>query len=292
MRISTAYQFESASNVVSSAQSRVFEAQRKVMTGRRIHAASDDPSGSMWVISKRGVRAASEQYLKNLHAAKGILGFSDSALQEANQVMRRGYELALAGSNGTTDEVGRQAMIAEVEQLQRRLVDVANSRGPSGEYLFAGHRNDAKPFAIGDAALNFNGDTQDRIVETGPSETLVVSTPGAPLFTDAYQRLEELKLNLIGGNTGAVTGSVEALQTSMREITNARGVAGVRMQEAERIATDHTRRIDDFTQGISDIEDVDISEAIMQYRLAETAYEAALSVAGAGFRLSLMDFMR
>ena len=52
------------------------------------------------------------------------------------------------------------------------------------------------------------------------------------------------------------------------------------------------RMQDDFAKHISDVEEVDIDQAITQYRQAEVAYQAALQVASQGFRLSLMDFIQ
>jgi flagellin-like hook-associated protein FlgL len=56
--------------------------------------------------------------------------------------------------------------------------------------------------------------------------------------------------------------------------------------------SDHyTRRVDELKSGISDVEEVDLAEAIQQYQLAKNVYNAALSVASKGYDLSLMDFI-
>src|SRR5688572_23444555 len=133
MRISTGYQFESYSNQISASQARMFELQRQVASGKRFDEASDDPVATYSLLSFRTLRSGMEQYQKNLHMAKGFLGMTEGALAEANAIMRHGYELAVTGANAATDQTGRNAMVNEIIEMQKRLVDVANSRGSAGQ---------------------------------------------------------------------------------------------------------------------------------------------------------------
>ena len=122
---------------------------------------------------------------------------------------------------------------------------------------------------------------------------MAVNTKGDALFQTAYDRLETLKNSLIGGNVGAISGvSITELQDSQRQFSHARGVVGTKMKRVDDLTRDMDRRKDDLTQGISDVEEIDLSQAVMDYQLAQTAYQAALSVASQGFGLSLMDFIR
>lgn len=292
MRISTAFQYDRYSSQIASSQARYMEAQLRVSTGKRIHKASDDPAGVATILNVRTLRAATDQYAKNVQVAKGVLGFTESALAEAATLTRRAYELTLSAANTTTTQPARDAMVQEVEQMQRTLVDLANTRGPKGEYVFAGQKNDARPFSVSGSTLTYNGDAGDILVETGAIETMAVNTQGDPLFTNAYAELESLKADLIGGNIPALSGvHVPAIQDILDQLHLERGLVGAKLRTVDDLTTRYTRMQDDFTKHIADVEEVDIDEAIVQYRLAETAYSAALQVASQGFRLSLMDFI-
>lgn len=292
MRISTAYQYDRYSSQIASSQARYVEAQMRVSTGKRILKPSDDPSGMSTILNVKTLRAATEQYAKNVQAAKGVLGFTESALSEAATLTRRAYELTLSAANSTTTQQARDAMVQEVEQIQRNLVELANTRGPKGEYVFGGQKNDARPFTVTGSTLTYNGDAGDILVETGAVETLAVNTKGDPLFTNAYAELESLKADLLGGNIPALSGvHVAAVQDTLNQIQQQRGVVGAKLRTVDDLTTRYTRMQDDFTKHIADVEEVDVDEAIVQYRLAETAYTAALQVASQGFRLSLMDFI-
>jgi flagellar hook-associated protein 3 FlgL len=293
MRISTGYQFETYSSDIRVAQEKLFTFEKQVSTGKRINRPSDDPYGTSSSLTMRSLKSGIEQYQSNLETAKGNLGYTEGALDEMHKVMSRAYQLSVSGANSSTEQTARNAMAAEITSLQRRLVDLANSRGPNGAYLFAGQKNDAQPYSAAGATLTYSGDTNDVVVETGPSDTMAVNSQGEPLVSDAFNRLETLKNNLLGGNVGALTGvSITEMQTSMQAINAERGAVGAKMRTVSDLTSQYTRRVDDLTKGISDVEDVDISQAILNYRLAQAAYEGALNVASQGFQTSLMDFIR
>ena len=293
MRISTGYQFDQYSSQIAASQARYVRAQQQVATGKRIQTPSDDPSGTATVLHVRSLMSAAKQYQSNVGRAKGHLGFTESALGEVSNIGRRAYELTLRGANSTTSQTGREAMVTEVEEMQRRLVDLANTQGPLGEYVFGGTRNDARPFSVTGTTLTYNGDAGSIQVETGPVDTLTVNTQGNPMFATAYAELESLKSDLTGGNVSALSGPrIEGIQQVLNNVQQQRGVVGSRMRTVDDLNLRYQRMQDDFAKHISDVEEVDIDQAIMQYRQAETAYQAALQVASQGFRLSLMDFIR
>lgn len=292
MRISTGYQYGMYQSDISRAQSRYFDAQRIVSTGKRLNTPSDDPQGTSQVLNLGSLKSAAQQYSKNLDTAKGVLGFTESALEEANRLLKRSYELAVAGSNGATSQEGRVAMATEITQIQQRLVELGNTTGPGGQYIFAGQMTDTKPFNLAGATLTYNGDGNNINVETSPNDTMTVNTQGEQLFRNAFDQLESLKNNLQGGNIAGLSGvNIQNLQDAQAQFTNARGVVGTKLKTVEQLKDHTTRRIDDFTVGISQIEEVDMTEAIMQYQLAETAYQAALSTVSQASRLSLVDFI-
>jgi flagellar hook-associated protein 3 FlgL len=274
------------------AQARHLEAQRRVVTGKKLEVMADDPFNGGIVLRMSAVRQASDQYRSNLQTAKGWLGFSESALGDIGGIMTQAYQRAIQAANGITDQAAREGMAREVEDMQRRLVDLANSKGPGGQYLFAGQRTETKPYTITLTTLAYNGDDKQIVVETGPGETQVINTPGGALFLDAYAALESLKTHLRGGDISAISGvDLQQLKTSMNQLATARGDAGFRLQHVTDLDGQHARRIDELTAGISNLEDVDLAKAATDLQLAATAYQAALQVAARGFSLSLMDFL-
>lgn len=293
MRISTAYQFETYNSDIRAALERMNAAGRQVTTGKRLEKPSDDPLGTSRVLTMRSYRAATEQYSENLNVAKGVLSYSEEAMGSLHGSVQRAYALAVQGANASTDQAGRNAMAQEISDIQSRLVQIGNTRGPSGQYIFAGQDNGSAPYSAAGATITFNGDTNPVLIEASPGETIQVNTIGEPMFTDTYNKLETLKNNLLGGNVGAISGvSINDMQTAMASVNAQRGQVGAKLRQVQEYTDQYTRRVDDLTSGIADIEEVDVSEAIMNYQLAQSAYEAALTVASKGYQLSLMDFIQ
>lgn len=293
MRISTGYQFETLASQASAAQARLFEVQRRLSTGKRLLDPSDDPAGTRVLLSYRSLRTGLEQYDKNLQMAKGFLGFTEQGLADTADIMREGYKFALQGANSSTDQVGRIAMADEVVQLQRRLVEIANTQGSSGQFIFGGQKTDAKPYQVAGNTLVYSGDSGSLNVEISSTDTLAANSLMGQQFVNAYQQLEDLKSRLLGGDIGGLSGvSVAEMQAAMSIFNKERSAVGAKLNTVEETTSYHVRRADEFTKSISDVEDVDVAETILKYKQAESAYQAALEVASQGFGLSLVDFIR
>ncbi len=292
MRISTHYQYDTYQLDIQKATERMAELSRQLSSGKRINLPSDDPVGVGHTISMRSLQAGMTQYQSNLNLAKGTLDFTDTTVGDITDLVRSAYSLAVQGASSTTDQTGRNAMVSQISSIQSRLIDLANSQGPNGAFLFAGQKTGTKPYTLTGSTLVYNGDTNSILVEGGPGDMITASSSGEPTITDLYNRLDSLKSNLTGGQVGAISGvDIANIQSSLDTLGTLRGDIGARLQSIDNLSSQWQRRSDDLTKNISDIEDVDMSSAVVQYQQAQLAYTAALNVAGQGSRLSLMDFI-
>lgn len=293
MRVTFQNQYSNYLRDLGRVESNMVEAQTRQATGRRINSLSDDPVGLARALTMKGLKSGLTQYEQNLTAAKGYLGFSESSLDEAQKLVRRSYELAVSGANGTIDQTGREAMAQEIQNMQNRLVELGNSAGASGQYLFGGQITDSKPFEVTNAGITYSGDLNSVIVEVGPNESLSVNTQASTTFTQAWQNLENLKNNLRGGNTAAIGGpDLDAVKSSDKAFGTLRSEVGAKLRTVEEHANHHVRRQDELSVQISDVEEVDLTVAIVDYAQAQTAYQAALQSLNLSSRLSLVDYIQ
>jgi flagellar hook-associated protein 3 FlgL len=293
MRISTSYQFDVQQQQVSRTNSSYFEAQQRVSTGKRINSISDDPSGFGNVVSMRSVKAGLSQYDTNLARANTVLKTTENVFAETNSLLQRANALAVSGASSGTTQEARKAMATEIGTIRNRVLELANTKSANGEYIFAGTATDKAPFQLTAAGPVYQGNTSQLQVEAAPGQLMNLSVNGQQLFTDAYTRLDSLKSAMEGGNPADIgNNGIKNMQTSVSDFNSARGDIGTRLQSVESRRADHTRRTEELTKNVSDIEDVDLSKAILDYKSAETAYQGALQVASQGFRLSLLDFIR
>ena len=294
MRVSTGYQYDVYNANIRNAMSNYFDAQKRVMTGKRFNRVSEDPVAALTALGARSLRSRLEQLDKNLMVAKEYSGTTETVLDEINSVMKRAYTLAIQGASDATTQESRDAMANEIASLEQRLVDLGNTQGVNGKYIFSGQSTDTKPFSAAGGALTFAGDTLPVNVEIRPGEVMRANLENADTFFDGlYTTLETLRTDLQGGNVQQLSEvDVANLRTALDNVGAARGLNATKLQEIERLHSEGQRRMDDLTKTISDNEDIDLTEAITEMQMAETAYTATLQVASQGFRLSLMDFLR
>lgn len=293
MRVSTNYQYNAFQFNLQNADARLVAISQQLSTGKRINEPSDDPVGVGQSLTLRGLQAGIKQYMANLTAAKGSLGYIDNTAGSMSDLMSRAYQLAVQGASSSEDQTARNGMASQIATLQSQLVNLGNAQGSDGSYIFAGQKTTTKPYTLSGGTLVFNGDINPINVEIGPGQTMLANAPGEPMITTMYNTLETLKNDLIGGQVGTISGvDIPNLQASLHTISTLRGDVGARMQTVQTMSTQYQLHVDNLTKNISDLEDVDMASAAVQYQQASQAYTAALSVVGRASQLSLLDFIR
>ena len=293
MRVSTNYQFETMRSKMNTAGDNYRVAQQRVSSGKRINSLSDDPRGLSDVLTMRGVKASIEQYKTNLDRASTWLKTSESSLSEVGNLLNRANSIAISGASATTSMDSRRAMAVEVQTIRDQVFSLANSKGPTGGYLFAGTATDKQPFNITTTGIAFQANSGTMKVEANANDAVTINTDAQQLFTTIYATLDQLKTNLEGGSTTTISDvSIKAVQDGISLLNNIRGDVGTRAKSVESFQNDHSRRIEELTGSISNLEDVDLSQAIMEYKSAETAYQASLQVMSQGFGLSLLNYIK
>lgn len=179
MRISTAQVFSGGISAIQRQQGELATVQRQLATGRRILAPSDDPGGAVQALKLRERVVAIEQYGRNATLATNRLQLQESVLMQMGESLQRVRELTVQAANGAQTNESRAAIAREVRQLSESLLDQANTRDASGEYVFAGYRSGNRPF-VRDAsgAVEYLGDGGQRRVALSPDRSVAVGDSG------------------------------------------------------------------------------------------------------------------
>lgn len=295
MRVSTFQQYNSYKSRIAKTQGDYYMAQQEVLTGKKQNLMSNDPAGASAVIRAKDLSGALNQYKTNLQTAKDFAGTTESTLGDMGDMMKQVNTLLLQGANSSMDQSARTAIANQIGDIQKRMVSLMNTQGASAQYIFAGQNSGVKPYSLNatSTGLVFSGDDFDANVEIGPGELLAVNTAMSTQMIAAYDTIEKIKTDMAGGNISALSDvDLGLLQNSMQVFREQRGEAGSKLQQISALSTQHQRRIDDLNQHISNVEDVDLSEAITKMQLAQTSYQATLQVTASASRMSLMDYIR
>jgi len=230
MRVSDNQTVSQIAAQIQRAQRRLVQAHREASSGSRIDRPSADPVSSAAFTRIQQRLDANGGYRSAIRIVQGNVEMAESTLATAGDLMSRAREIALQGANGSMDAAGRRALAQEVKQIRDQLLALANQKGSDG-YLFGGTATQSPPF---DQAGTFVGNDDDRVVQIGPRDTMVVSVSGARAFTaaggrDVFADLEALQTALSADSQGDVAATVNALDACQRQILAARIDAGVKM---------------------------------------------------------------
>lgn len=185
MRLSTIQYHQRGIDGILQQQSILSKIQNQISSGKKILTPSDDPVGSTKALRLRQEIHSLEQLLKNGDAAQSALEFEDSVLGAINTLLQRVQELTVAGGNGALTDHDRNSIASELSSRFNELVDLANSKGSNGEYLFSGFKGQTKAVEPNGAQqFQFNGDEGQKYIKLGKSTQIPVSDSGKHLFFD------------------------------------------------------------------------------------------------------------
>jgi flagellar hook-associated protein 3 FlgL len=286
---------------IQRSQSRAFDAQEQVSTGRRINHAADDPSGAARAVRLRGELAGANRQIQNADAASSWLDATDSALGEVTSIVQRVRELAVRAGNDTLSPANRAAIADEVDQLIESVRDQANV-SIDGRYLFSGAQTTTKPYPPGSDAYAGGRSPQDVVaLDVGPGVSVQVNASGLAVFGEGtaagdgklFDALRTLAADIRSGNGSAVrTTDLQALDTNLTAIMDARSVSGATQNRVDAARNRLQDVTETTTKLLSETEDADMAKAILTLSTEQSAYQAALrSGATVLQQRTLMDFL-
>ena len=130
----------------------------KIGSQTRIHELRDDPLAASHAVRYESYLARLERFEKNTLYAKDHYNAAYAYMNEANSVLQRMRELAVAGANGTYSADDLKIMAAEVNELVKELAAISNAVGPDGRQLFAGDKAFTEPFRMIEGTVEGGGE--------------------------------------------------------------------------------------------------------------------------------------
>ncbi|WP_018938516.1 MULTISPECIES: flagellar hook-associated protein FlgL [unclassified Thioalkalivibrio] len=188
MRISTTQIFQTGIDQIQRGQTELNRTSLQMGRGERILSPSDDPSGATQVNQFERIIQATKQYQRNIDNTQPRLQQEESALQSSTDLLQRARELVVAGNNDSQTNETRSYLAGELRQLREGMFDIANTKDPNGEYLFAGTKSLQQPFQQdGSGAVRYEGAEgagSVREVAISANRKIPVGDTGARVFMD------------------------------------------------------------------------------------------------------------
>lgn len=271
----------------------------QINTGKKISRPSDDPVIVMKGMGYRTEVTEVEQYRRNTSEIWNWMDHTDDALDKATKAMQRIEELAVQAANDTYDKDEREAIAKEVEQLQRQLVEIANTN-VNGKYIFNGTDTNLQPVEV-DAEGNVivtdtDGRNQYVNIEVSKGITFDVNMDPDKMFNkELFANIDDFISALKSDDSNQqdeMNSALENLRKGTTDIVNTRAELGAKMNRLELIEDRLSHQEIIAKDTMMKNEGVDFEEAVMNLLTQEVIHRAALSAGSKIIQPSLVDFLR
>jgi flagellar hook-associated protein 3 FlgL len=298
MRIASKSIYDRITGSLQSTYSDMFNAQEVVSTSKRINKLSDDPVGLVTVLDLRSSLSNIEQLGRNISMGKSWLAASESALTQVNDILTDVKALTVQMSSANTGATERANTADVVRQYLDEIISLGNSQS-GGRYLFSGTSTDSAAFSLNEATgeVDYNGNDTAFSVKIGSGTNIAVGKVGSEVFgedwddSNIFKTLTDLQGYLENNDIAGIQDVMGRLDAHMKKIgAEISDIGGktVRMEVKENVIADLKLT---YTDRKSQLEDADVSDAIIDLNSKQLAYNAALTSASKVMELSLVDFM-
>ncbi len=284
MRISTSWIFQQSLNAMLDTQTSLANTQNQLSTGKRILTPSDDPAASTRVLELDQLIDTTKQYQRNSNYAETRLKLEETVLSDAGDILQRVRELAVRANNDTLSAGDRNAIAIEVRSNLDALVQLANSKDATGEYLFSGNKTATPAFSdSGGGIYTYNGDQGIRSLQIGPTRQVSVGDAGDSVFmkvddgaggvASMFEALYDFAVDLEANAPSTTT--LTRLDSAIDEVLNTRASIGARLNtiDAQRNMNDSFDLM--MQENRSTLEDLDYTEAVSRFERQLLALQAS-----------------
>lgn len=287
-------------------QSQFRTSQLQVNTGKKAVDFQGLPREATTLLGAKAAQTQLQQYISTSTEVESRLDIYNLHLETMGSNMQD-LKAIVTGALGTDEAVAFEG------SLDSALASIINSLNATigGNYIFGGTRTDTPPVNINDLTdLNLAATAADvfdnnnikssaRIDESYVMEYGVLADEAALDAMAAIKALADFHLGGGGPINGKLTvvqqtflqSQVVVLDDAMQAILNVNVINGTKNRQVEEISIRNSDANVVLTGFISNIEDVDIAEAITRLNADQLAIEASYQVLGDLNRVSLLNFI-
>ncbi len=268
--------------------SRVATLQEQLSSGKRMSSVSDDPTAAAAAMRLRSAKMADDQYQRNSDQALGRLTTTDTALTSLSDRVRSVRDLMVASNNAALNDEGRSALAGQIDALRQEVISLYNTT-----YLdrpvFGGSAPGSQ--AIDPASGAYLGNDAPIEVRISADATVRMDTAGSDAAADVLPAALAAVATSVrnGGATGTDFADIDAAFSKIQRSLGDVGSRTARLESTQQVVESH--RLDLNTR-ISENEDVDLPETIMNLQAQQVGYQAALGATAKVLQTSLLDFLR
>lgn len=311
MRVSSLIMSTSGLAGMQNEQSSIARLSSQIATGQRVVAPKDDPVRAPRIMDLTDRIALRQQYIANQDKARLALNYQGTVLQGMRQVLEHARGI-LMGAGPNQEQSLRDQYAQLIENDYRQLKSLANTRDPSGNYIFAGHKTNIEPYAHTAAApgpgpstpSTYSGDAGVRRIEIDVGRSVQVSDNLNQVFqaTDAdagtgtddlLQDLDQIAIDLRSTSLtqAQLDNAVARLNQALDDLgLIERRVAATNLEIADTQASTRTL-LNEEKNALGRLVELDEAAAIVELQRRQVTLEAAQRAYARISGLSLFNYL-
>ncbi|HNZ56782.1 MAG TPA: flagellar hook-associated protein FlgL [Methylophilaceae bacterium] len=304
MRISTNTLYQAGFAKLSDLQSNQAKLQQQIATGRRILSPSDDPIASARALEVSHEKNVNTAFAETRKVAQLKLNTLEANLTSVTNLLVATQSSLVAAGNGSLSNAERKIIGTELQGSLEALLGLANTKDAAGNFIYSGFKSDTASFTATPTGATYNGDSQQQLLQVDPQRQMSVNVTGDSLFMNGSNVFTTLKdivtlLNTPITNaatqtafTNGLSTAIGNLQGTVDHVLNVRTAIGTKLNELDALDVAGTDRDLQYSQSLSDLQDLDYTAALTDLAKQQTIIEAAQKSFVTTTSLSLFDFMR
>ncbi len=304
MRISTNMIFNQQVRGITDSQASWLKVGEQLSSGRRVTNPSDDPIAASRAVVLSQTQSQSSQYALARTFADQGLSLEENALKGVTGSIQDAQTLIVSGSTGTLSDDDRGSIATQLEGIRAQLLNQANSQDANGRYIFAGYKTDSAPFVDGaGTGVSYAGGTDAITQKVDSSRSMTVGHTGDGIFmaitgnatkepdgsaseTNLFAMLDSAiaALKVPQDDADAATRQTfqdamdktnRGLGNSLNNVLTVRSEIGTQLSELDTLDAQGDDRNVIYSSQMSDLVDVDYTQAISSYTKQQTALQAS-----------------
>ena len=268
---------------------RMQDLQAQLSSGKRIAVASDDPSGTASAMTFRSQQAADEQYLRNIGQVSARLGVTDNTLTQLSDRLRGVRDLLVQAGNAGLGADSRAALAAQASALKSEIVDLYNTTYLDRP-IFGGTVPGLQ--AVDASTGAYVGNDQTVLTRISRDATVRIDVKGTDVAADTTPALLDRIIADLGTTAPIPSADFADIDATLSKVWQALGDVGARAARVDSTRTNVDAHRLDLVARISENEDVDLPETIMNLQSQQVAYQSALGASAKILQTSLVDFLK
>jgi flagellar hook-associated protein 3 FlgL len=276
---------------LENAYNQMNETQTQLSSGVDLTKPSDNPFGVSQALSVKSDLASNAQYQSNVSNSTAWLSATDTALSSLNNDLATARDLVVQGSNGALSQSDLNAIADQLDQLADSVKSEGNTQY-AGSYIFAGTATETQPFTVG-GTDTYAGNSSTISREIGQNVSMTVNVTGDTVISPILAAIRQAAVDLRAGGTPGNLGTTDlnALDAAADTLSQTQATVGASENRLTSAASRLQQLQQAQTQQLSDVQDTDVAQAMINFSQESSVYQAALRAGASLIQPSLMDFL-